>query len=186
MDKTPDKIRHKVTGQKALGFPHYNPKTRIMTFYKDAEQTEAYEVGAWEFIPQEPYELFGIECGEGWYKLVQPVIDYVEEYNKGKNEDEQIIIQQIKSQFATLCIYLSHKTEELEKLINDAEEEANRTCELCGSKTDVGLMTTGWVTVMCRNCLLSNDKRMKDVYWKSFSDNHVYLVHTDMTMELFR
>ena len=28
------------------------------------------------------YELFGIECGEGWKGLYQPIIDYIDKYNE--------------------------------------------------------------------------------------------------------
>ena len=46
--------------------------------------------------PKEPYELFGIECGEGWKKLYQPIIDYIDEYNKDKEGVDKIEIYQIK------------------------------------------------------------------------------------------
>ena len=30
---------------------------------------------------QTPYELFGVECGDGWKGLLKPIFDYIEKYN---------------------------------------------------------------------------------------------------------
>ena len=49
--------------------------------------------------PKHPYELFGIECDKGWEKLYQPIIDYIEDYNKDKEGDDRIEILQIKEKF---------------------------------------------------------------------------------------
>ena len=82
--------------------------------------------------PKEPYELFGIECGEGWSKLYQPIIDYIEEYNKDKEGEDKIEIWQIKEKFGFLTIYVSRNTDELRKMIKDAEAKSYHTCEICG------------------------------------------------------
>lgn len=47
--------------------------------------------------PKWPYELFGIECGEGWKGLYQPIIDYIDKYNE--DHEEKIEIHQIKEKF---------------------------------------------------------------------------------------
>jgi hypothetical protein len=38
-----------------------------------------------------PYELFGVECGEGWKGLYQPILDYAMEHN--------IEVHQVKEKF---------------------------------------------------------------------------------------
>lgn len=181
-DEKPFPIRHKTTGEKAMGYPSFNKETRVLTFYRNVDNTEPYEAGMWEYIPQEPYELFGIECGKGWYTLLQPILNYIETYNRDKREQEQIVIQQIKSKWGELRVYVSFETPELAKLIHAAEDEASRTCELCGATTDVGFLQTGWLTVICRECLLKNDKRTRDAYWRCFADKQTYIVHPDKTM----
>lgn len=118
-----------------------------------------------------PYELFNIECGEGWYKCIQPCLDYINDYNKDKSEDEQIYIFQIKEKWGELCFYTSFTTPELDKLIEQAEDECSKTCEICGSKDDVGMKTTGWLTTLCRNCMQEIKGNNK---WKSYKDNKVY------------
>ena len=100
--------------------------------------------------PQEPYELFGIECGKGWNKLIIPILDYIDLYNSG--HDDKIEIFQIKEKFGGLRIYTSFSTPELDKLIDDAEEQSFKTCEYCGSTENVS-QTTGWIKTLCRKCM---------------------------------
>lgn len=100
--------------------------------------------------PQEPYELFGIECGKGWNKLIIPILDYIDLYNSG--HDDKIEILQIKEKFGGLRIYTSFSTPELDQLINDAEEQSFKTCEYCGSTKNVS-QTTGWIKTLCRKCM---------------------------------
>ena len=100
--------------------------------------------------PQEPYELFGIECGKGWNKLIIPILDYIDLYNSG--HDDKIEIFQIKEKFGGLRIYTSFSTPELDQLIDDAEEQSFKTCEYCGSTENVS-QTTGWIKTLCRKCM---------------------------------
>lgn len=100
--------------------------------------------------PQEPYELFGIECGKGWNKLIIPILDYIDLYNSG--HDDKIEILQIKEKFGGLIIYTSFSTPELDQLIDDAEEQSFKTCEYCGSTENVS-QTTGWIKTLCRKCM---------------------------------
>ena len=120
----------------------------------------------------EPYDLFGIECGTGWAPLVRPVIDYVKEHNE-KYKD-QIKIYQIKEKWGRLEIYLSRPIpKELEELVEKVKKECSNTCELCGSKTDLGWTTTGWVTRMCRKCSENIKKNYGEKnIWRSDEDSN--------------
>lgn len=100
--------------------------------------------------PQEPYELFGIECGKGWNKLIIPILDYIDLYNSG--HDDKIEILQIKEKFGGLRIYTSFSTPELDQLIDDAEEQSFKTCEYCGSTENIS-QTTGWIKTLCSKCM---------------------------------
>jgi ribosomal protein L37AE/L43A len=102
--------------------------------------------------PKEPYELFGIECGEGWKGLYQPIIDYIEDYNKDKEDEDKIEIYQIKEKFGTLSFYVSKKTDELRKMIEDAEAESYHVCEMCGRHINKQIVEHHWVYGMCREC----------------------------------
>ena len=40
-----------------------------------------------------PWELFGVECGEGWFSLIEPILQYIQSYNKDKAEEYQKVEQ---------------------------------------------------------------------------------------------
>jgi ribosomal protein L37AE/L43A len=102
--------------------------------------------------PKYPYDLFGIECGEGWKHLYQPIIDKVIEYNKDKDEDSKIVIHQIKEKFGSLRIYLSKYTDELSRMIDDAEEKSYHTCEVCGKYIEEPIVENYWIYAECKDC----------------------------------
>ena len=110
------------------------------------------------YIPH-PFELFGIECHKGWYDLLTPVFEYVENYNKDKKDEEQIKFLQIKEKWGGLNIYTNFGNDELFKLIDKAEEESYNVCEECGSRNDVGMRESGWMTTMCLECIKKEAKK---------------------------
>lgn len=110
--------------------------------------------------PKHPYELFGIECGEGWKSLYQPIIDYITKYNEEHNPESCIYIDQIKEKFAGLRIYCSYYNvskeccDKLEHMIHEAEKESYNICERCGTREQVGLVKgVGWYYTFCFDCL---------------------------------
>lgn len=112
--------------------------------------------------PKHPYELFGIECDKGWEKLYQPIIDYIEDYNKDKEGNDRIEILQIKEKFGYLTIYVSKKTDELRSMIEDAEADSYHTCEVCGKHINKPITEHHWIYPMCRKCFDDmNEKRQK-------------------------
>ena len=101
---------------------------------------------------KEPYELFGIECGDGWKDLYQPIIDYIIDYNKDKKDGDKIEIWQIKEKFGGLRVYLNKSTKELDKMIEKAEKESYHTCEECGKHINKAIVEHHWIYAMCRQC----------------------------------
>ena len=135
------------------------------------------------YIPH-PFELFGIECHKGWYDLLTPVFEYVENYNKDKKDEEQIKFLQIKEKWGGLNIYTNFGNDELFKLIDKAEEESYNVCEECGSRNDVGMRESGWMTTMCLECIKKEVKeRDYPQTWKRNLDNKLYFIQPDGTME---
>lgn len=99
-----------------------------------------------------PYELFGIECGKGWKHLYEPVIKAVNKWNEEhKDEEFPMEIMQIKEKYGTLRIYLNFYTDEINDMIDKAEEESYHTCEICGKRID-GPIDIGWIYPMCEEC----------------------------------
>ena len=103
-----------------------------------------------------PWELFGVECGKGWYPLIEPILQYIQSYNKDRAEEDQIVIQQIKEKFGTLHIYISNYPEELAKMVSEAQEASATTCEKCGAPGS--LRNCGWYYTLCDKCF---EERMK-------------------------
>lgn len=101
---------------------------------------------------QEPYELFGIECGKGWNKLITPILDYIDIYNSGQKEENKIQVYQIKEKFGGLRIYVSNTTKELDKMIKEAEDQSYKVCEYCGSTDNVKQAGKGWIKTLCEKC----------------------------------
>lgn len=96
------------------------------------------------------YELFGVEVEDGWKQLYQPIIDYIEEYNKSTNNP--IEINQIKEKFGGIRIYLSYYTPELDKMIDEAEEKSFSICECCGKHIDNQIIKNYWIYPLCEDC----------------------------------
>ena len=99
-----------------------------------------------------PFELFGVECHKGWFDLLKPIFEYVQDYNKDKTEEEQIRFLQIKEKWGSLNVYTNFVTPKLSKLIEEAEIKSDEVCEECGSTNDVGKRLNGWITTMCLDC----------------------------------
>lgn len=103
----------------------------------------------------EPYKAFGIECGNGWRKLISPIINKISEENTKRNDEDKIIICQIKEKFGGLRFYVVNSTDEIKEMINKAEEESFKLCEICGSTKDVGMLNNnGWIKTICKNCFV--------------------------------
>lgn len=130
-----------------------------------------------------PFELFGVECEKGWYKLIEPVYEYIKEYNKDKKEEDQICFTQIKEKWGLLRIYVNFGTKELYKLIDEAEEKSANVCEYCGSEENVGMRETVWLTTMCIDCIKEIVK--KNGYPQSWRENEtgkLFMVYPDGKM----
>lgn len=182
------KLLNKETGKIEYGYELVTPDgfkelngVKLRKFkrdiFKDEEMSEKLNNDDYEIIPWEPFELFGVECDKGWYKLLTPIFDYITEYNKDKHEEEHMKITQIKEKYANLCVYLNFYNEEVEKLIEAAEKEAEETCELCGSKEDVGVASEGWLTTECHECMKKwCNEHERPHRWRRNSDNKLYWI----------
>lgn len=112
------------------------------------------------FKPQYPYELFGIECGEGWKNLYQPIIDYANEH--------KIPIHQVKEKFGTLSVYLGHYDDTVRQMIYDAEAKSYNTCEICGKHIDKPITENHWIYAECEDC----HRKWKEDRQKKLDENY--------------
>lgn len=125
---------------------------KLVEEYKAKREKERLEHPE-NFKPQYPYELFGVECGEGWKPLYQPILDYAMEH--------KIEIHQVKEKFGALRVYLASYDDTVRKMIDDAEEKSYNTCEICGKHIDKPITENHWIYPECNECYEKQKKKNK-------------------------
>lgn len=105
--------------------------------------------------PKTPYNLFGIECGDGWKELYQPLIEVCKLLD--------VEITQIKEKYGTLRFYICGGPDWLHDLIDAVEASSAKVCEDCGKWdgefldciagfANVKLRNYGWLRTLCDDC----------------------------------
>jgi len=101
-----------------------------------------------------PISGFGIECGPGWWPILDEACQQIEAINRKiaeTNPDSVIIAHQIKEKFGGLRFYTNFCNDEVDAIIRLAEEQCSKTCESCGALGK--LYTTGyWLSTDCEKC----------------------------------
>jgi hypothetical protein len=64
-------------------------------------------------------------------------------------------IQQVKEKYAELCVYCSSYIDEVDILIDEAEAEAQITCEICGAGGQLS-SRGNWLKTLCPKCCEEN------------------------------
>lgn len=124
---------------------------------------------------------FGIECGDGWYflldNLMERIQSHIDNHNKYLREGEepitQLVANQIKEKFGNLRFYHSGGDRFCDGLITMAETLSQCTCENCGLANEtVGHTTKNWIQTLCTNCAkefgkeITYDKKMIKLWEK--------------------
>jgi hypothetical protein len=94
---------------------------------------------------------WGFTCGDGWYNIIEELFTKLDEIAPKK-----IVLDQVKEKFGGLRVYF-HTTESLgevydqvDKLIDEAEDKSFKTCENCGESGKV--RGGGWIRTLCDKC----------------------------------
>lgn len=66
---------------------------------------------------------------------------------------------QVKEKFGTLSFYMTSATEEMWKLISEAEKKSGEICEDCGAPGE--LRPGGWIRTLCNDCEEAYQNRRK-------------------------
>ena len=82
------------------------------------------------------------QVDEGWYPLIQNLIQELVELGWDRK------ITQVKEKFGGLRFYIEHGSEEVYKLIEKAESDSYKICEMCGKKGKVE-EKYGWLKSLC-------------------------------------
>lgn len=106
---------------------------------------------------------WGIECGDGWYDLINNLCFTLQFNTDNNNNYPQVEAVQVKEKFGSLRFYywISNEGSErhygnIEGRICFAESLSTTICEHCGTNQNV-TQTEGWISTVCEDCL----KRMK-------------------------
>jgi len=98
---------------------------------------------------------FGCECGDGWFDLIYKLSSDLEaefqklaEADKAEAlENDYYIAVQVKEKFGGLRFYLSATTDEMDALVDKAEEDSFKICEVCGKPGEP--RGGGWISTLC-------------------------------------
>jgi len=91
---------------------------------------------------------FGFECGDGWFKIIDQLSADITLLDE-KNGTTTIAVQ-VKEKYGGLRFYVQAGSDAIFDLIDKAEDESSRTCEMCGEPGE--LRGVGWVSTMCDKC----------------------------------
>jgi hypothetical protein len=111
--------------------------------------------------PTESCMSMGIECGSGWYDLINSICQIVESLNKNIKDRNRLIagnnetiidfkFDQIKEKFGGLRAYYSGGNDYIRGLVSMAETMSYKTCEVCGNKGKPN--KSGWISTLCDGC----------------------------------
>lgn len=112
-----------------------------------------------------PFPMFGIECGNGWYNILNALCFQIQEHidwaNKQRNfllennphnlripdEVPQVVVEQVKEKFGTLRFYVRGGDKYTDGMIRMAEAMSAATCEVCGDRGQ--MRGHGWFYTAC-------------------------------------
>jgi hypothetical protein len=92
-----------------------------------------------------------IECGDGWYTLLDVMCGKVQNFLDQNPACEQMVADQVKEKFATLRFYYSGGYTVTDAYISFAEDLSAYICEKCGNRGTA--RQGGWLTTLCEPCL---------------------------------
>lgn len=134
---------------------------------------------------------WGIDCGDGWFWLLDNLCNSIQRYVDSRNdgvrirnkarkegrvegdriistteeEEWQVEAAQVKEKFGSLRFYINGGDDEIYGMINLAEHLSWHICENCGSIENIK-HTTGWISTLCSKCFdIWEEKRGKPVKW---------------------
>lgn len=104
---------------------------------------------------------WGIDCDDGWYDLIESlcenIIDYCIMYDCQMPD-----VLQIKEKFGGLRFYTNGTFREIDKMIEDAEDESFKICEECGANKNIKMRNNnGWLKTLCDDCYHEREKHIR-------------------------
>jgi hypothetical protein len=108
-----------------------------------------------KLFPEGPFwgaeSPWGVECGDGWYDILDNLCGSIASYGNADN----VVIDQIKEKFGTLRFYVTGGDDMIDGMIWMAEHMSGHICEVCGNRGK--MRTKGWMVTLCD---LHHDERI--------------------------
>jgi hypothetical protein len=105
---------------------------------------------------------WGFECGDGWFNILDRLMDNIQHHIDWKNKKEEVVPQvtldQVKEKFGTLRFYYTGGDDYIRGLVSMAESMSGITCEGCGAQAKTNWPKAenggigGWVRTICEPC----------------------------------
>ena len=114
--------------------------------------------------------VWGFECSDGWFQLIYNLSAELEplivRYKKENPNSYVPKASQVKEKYGTLRFYMDGATDEMCRLIDDAEDLSEITCEICG-RIGKTINNHGWYMTICRWCnfKLKLTRRYRNLKW---------------------
>lgn len=109
------------------------------------------------------FHLFGIECGDGWYFLLDDLLFNIDRVLTGDPKlAEDFMVSQIKEKFGGLRFYYYGGNDEIDEIVSAAEKRAETICEGCGKNGKV-LELCGWLRCECPECHEARKNHYKEL-----------------------
>jgi len=93
---------------------------------------------------------WGIDCGDGWYDLIDTLCSSIQQHIKYGNNVPQVEAVQVKEKFGGLRFYIDGGDDEINGMIRMAEAMSYRICETCGCPGRPN--EAGWISTQCESC----------------------------------
>jgi len=100
-----------------------------------------------------PPGAFGIECGDGWYTLIDTLCERIQNHDNQFPTD--VYVEQVKEKYGGLRFYIRGGDDRIHGMISLAESLSYEICERCGSMNNVS-QTDGWIKTLCEDCMARN------------------------------
>jgi hypothetical protein len=95
-------------------------------------------------------EPWGFSCGDGWEPIIRILSRGLVEWAVFKGKPKAYWAIQVKERDGGLSVSMSSTTEEMDRLIAEAELHSLRVCEMCGKPGN--LRGIDWPVTRCDTC----------------------------------
>lgn len=93
---------------------------------------------------------YNFACGDGWFNLIETLSSEIQSIVDKIGPHGYCEVSDVKEKYGTLRFYAEASHPEIEKLIDKAESESSKICEICGSPGTI--RGSVWFSTYCDNC----------------------------------